>query len=183
MKKWIFNPFTYIAGWQALFIGAIIMTVTLIVAYYSGTHFNGAIDAHVGRHTSFMIYLLEQVIAWGCPVLVFYALAFLLSVSSFRFIDIAGTIALARAPMLLVAVIGFAPALQNVKPDHVDNMVLILGLLMTVPVIWMVALMYNAFAISFNLKGTKAIIGFISGLITAEVLSLILNHLLQQYIH
>jgi uncharacterized membrane protein len=50
-------------------------------------------------------------------------------------------------------------------------------------VIWMITLMYNAFTVSFNLKGTKAIAGFIGGLILAEIVSILLNQLLQHNIH
>ena len=37
--------------------------------------------------------------------------------------------------------------------------------------VWMVALMYRAYAVSCNIKGAKAIITFIVSLIGAEVLS------------
>lgn len=106
MKKWLYNPFTHIAGIQALLVGFIAMLIIVIGAYYGNMHFNGAIDAHFGIHEPFIIYIGEQLIAWGCPVVVFYLLAFFLSNSNFRFIDIAGTIAIARSPMLLIVMIG-----------------------------------------------------------------------------
>jgi hypothetical protein len=179
MKKWIFNPFTFIAGGQALLTGLLFMGATAIIAYYSNAHFNGVLDAHSGLHEHFAVYILEQLIAWVIPVLIFYLLAFLLSDSRFRFIDIAGTIALARAPMLLIAIMFFAPALQGAKPGHINNMILTLSCLMLIPVIWMIALMYNAFTVSFNIKGTKAVAGFIGGLVVSEILAVILNQLLQ----
>jgi predicted nuclease of restriction endonuclease-like RecB superfamily len=37
--------------------------------------------------------------------------------------------------------------------------------------IWMVALMYRAYAVSCNIKGPKAIVTFIIGLIGAEMIS------------
>lgn len=185
MKKWLFNPFTYIAGSKALIVGSIIMLVTLFAAYYGNMHFNGAIDAHFGSPQPFVVYLLEQVIAWGSLVVVFYALAFFLSSSNFRFIDIAGTIAIARAPMFLVAVIGLLSKsyMETSNPNAIDGVVIAIGLLMLLPLIWMIALMYHAFTVSFNLKGTKAVVGFIGGLIFAEIISLLLNKVLQYYIH
>ncbi|MEO6850651.1 MAG: hypothetical protein ABI166_08470 [Mucilaginibacter sp.] len=185
MKKWLYNPFTHIAGIQALILGTIILFVTVTGAYYSNMHFNGAIDAHFGPHEAFVIYLLEQVIAWSCPVVLFYLLAFILSSSNFRFIDIAGTIAIARTPMLLIVVLAFLSKghIQTLNHGTVDSIIMVIGLLMLLPVIWMITLMYNAFTVSFNLKGTKAIVGFIGGLILAEVVSILLNQLLHYYIN
>jgi len=179
MKTWLFNPFTYIAGGRALIIGLIVMTITLSTAFYSNTHFDGAIDAHIGLQAPFLLYVFEQLIAWGSVVLIFFLAGMILSSSRFRFIDIAGTAALARAPMLLVAIAGFIPALHNAKPDHIDNTVIALSFIMLIPIIWLIALLYNAFTISINVKGTKAIAGFITALILAEVLSVSLNHLIQ----
>jgi hypothetical protein len=61
--------------------------------------------------------------------------------------------------MLLVALIGFAPALYNFKEGEINNSIIILAFIMIFPLIWMVALMYNAFTTSLNLKGTKAVAG------------------------
>lgn len=185
MKKWLYNPFLHIAGLQALILGSIIMFITAIGAYYSNIHFNGAIDAHFGPRKDFMIYILEAVVAWSCPVIVFYLLAFALSSSKFRLIDIAGTMAVARMPMLLIVVMAFLSKgyIQTLKPNAVDNLVMAIELLMLLPVIWMITLMYNAFVISFNLKGAKAIGGFIGGLILAEAVSILLNQLLHFYIY
>jgi hypothetical protein len=180
MKTWIFNPFVYIAGWKSLYTGLSFMVLTLIVAFYSGTHFNGALDVHVGWHTAASVYIFEQLIAWGSTVILFFLAAVFLSRSRFRFIDIAGTIALARAPMLLAAIMGFIPVLHSTKPENVSGAVLAFAFLMLIPVIWMIALMFNAFTISSNLKGARGIIGFSIALILAEVSSLFLNQLLRQ---
>lgn len=181
MKTWLFNPFTYVAGFKALVIGFIIMAITLVTAFYSNTHFDGAIDAHIGLQATFPLFVYEQLIAWGSVVFIFFLTGLILSGTRFRFIDIAGTVALARAPMLLVAIAGFIPALHNAKPGHIDNTVIALGLVLIFPIIWFIALLYNAFTTSLNLKGTKAIVGFIVALIMAEILSLSLNHFIQPF--
>lgn len=178
MKTWLINPFTYIAGYTALAIGFLFMTVTLFVAFYSRTHFDGAIDAHIGLAAPFSIYVLEQLIAWGSMVLTCCVVALFIRRSAFRIIDIAGTIALSRAPMLLIAFMGFIPAFHHSKPGEISNIVLLFGLVMIIPVIWMITLMYNAFITSTNIKGTKATIAFITALILAEILSISLNILI-----
>jgi len=179
MKTWLFNPFTYIAGYRALIFGFIFMTVTLVISFYSNTHFDGAIDAHIGFQTPFSVYIAEQIIAWGSVVLTCYLVASIISKSAFRFIDLAGTIALSRAPMLLVSIIAFVPVLQNAKPGQISNTVLLIALVMIIPVIWMITLMFNAFKTSANVKGTRAVVGFIAALILAEILSISLNQIIK----
>lgn len=176
MNTWLLRPFTYIAGSKALLAGWMMMLITSVVAYFSKTHFDGAIDAHIGTTvTPYFIYLLETLLSWGCMVLACYAAAAFFARTSFRLIDIAGTLALARAPLLLVALINFAmPA--TVVPTAITPMVIVLALICLPIFIWMLVLMYQAFSISVNLKGNKAVIIFIITLLVAEVVSKVLMH-------
>lgn len=176
MNTWLLRPFTYIAGSKALLAGWVMMLITSVVAYFSKTHFDGAIDAHVGATmVPYFIYLLEALMAWGCLVLACYAAAAIFARTSFRLIDIAGTLALARAPLLFIALINFAmPA--TVNPTAISPMVIVLALVCLPVFIWMLVLMYQAFSISVNLKGTKAVIIFIAALLVAEVVSKALMH-------
>ncbi len=149
MKKWLFNPFVHIAGTQALLVGMLIMLVITTGAYFTNMHFNGAIDAHFGPAQPFAIFIAEQLIAWVCPVLVLYLIALVVSTSKLRFIDIAGTFAIARAPMLLIVIVAFVTSdhVQKLKPGTIDNTVVIVGLVMLLPSIWMIALLYNAYTV------------------------------------
>ncbi len=165
------NPFRYIAGWKALAIGWVIILATALTAWQSGTHFDGVLDVHLGKGGSLMLYFAEQLVNWLCMVLFFYLSALVLSGRGFRLIDIAGTMAFARAPMLPVAFLGFVippvpDNIQNIEPSY-----LMAGLLALVPVIWMVMWMYQAFITSTNLKGAKAVAGFVITLILAEIAS------------
>jgi hypothetical protein len=111
----------------------------------------------------------------------------IVSHSSFRVIDVLGTQALARWPYLITSVVMFPDANQRVIAYIMSKLtqavpaaaigsvdVLIFGFAMFVTVlmtIWMVALMYRAYAVSCNIKGTAAVITFIVSLTGAEVLS------------
>ncbi|QJB39572.1 hypothetical protein HF324_17585 [Chitinophaga oryzae] len=171
MNTWLLRPFTYIAGSKALLLGWAVMLVTSVVAYFSKTHFDGAIDAHAGATVMpYFIYLLEAVIAWGCMVLACYAAAAIFARSSFRLIDIAGTLALARTPLLAIALINFGmPVVEN--PMDINPTVITLALISLPFFIWMLVLMYQGFSVSVNMKGNKAVIVFIVALIVAEVIS------------
>jgi hypothetical protein len=172
MNPWIFNPFKYIAGSGALMIGWAIMLVTACISFFSKTHFDGVIDAHHAVSISFQwyIYLPEAFIAWGSAVIMFYVAGLIFSGSSIRFIDVAGTMALARWPAIFVALINFA------MPDVIDLHKISAAFIVTalaglIFIVWMIVLMYHAFMVSCNLKGSKAGAVFIIALLVAEVLS------------
>jgi hypothetical protein len=175
MSTWIFNPFKYIAGLKALIIGWAIMLATACVAFLSKTHFDGVIDVHCGLIISLPWYILEQLIAWTSAVIIFYMAGLIFSGSSIRFIDVAGTMALARWPASFVALINFAmPHVNNIH--DISAGFIITALAGLIFVIWMIALMYHAFTVSCNMKGSKATIVFIGALLVAEVFSKIVFH-------
>ncbi len=184
MKKWLFNPFIYLAGTRALVIGLNMMVITAVVGYYSRTHFDGVIDVHSTAFISTLpVHLLEQIIDWGIPTAILYFMGRIFSVSSVRLADVAGTIALARWVMIIPAILGFgihAPATIPQTLNEIMQMItpamIMIGVLTILIVIWMVGLLYNAYTISCNLKGSKAIITFTIGLILAETASFFIMH-------
>ena len=183
MKKWFFNPFIYVAGSKSLLIGWSAMLVTAFIGIYSKTYFDGVLDAHPGDLPLYR-YFIAQLIDWGCGVAMLYTAGRIFSASSIRFIDIAGTHALARWVMIFPAFIGFGitavpdPATHTVKEltDAITPLMIALSLLSTVFLIWMVALMYNAFSVSTNIKGGRAGGIFAIALLVAEIASKIIYH-------
>ncbi len=185
MKKWLFNPFIYIAGEKALIIGWSVMLLTAFICSFSNTHFDGAIDVHSGHATSGIVYFIEPVIDWASLTISLYLFGRFFSQSAVRLIDIAGTIALARWPLIFFSFIGF-----GIKPikqlpitsdpaqilKSIDGLTIALSLFGLVFVIWFIALLYNAFSVSANLKGSKSAWVFIAGLIVAEVISQVALH-------
>lgn len=175
MSKWLFNPFIYIAGQKALLIGLAAITLTGFAAYYSLTHFDGVLDVHIGAHTNAAYYAIEPLVDWACLSAVFYIASVVFSGSRTRWIDVIGTMAFSRLPMLIAAVLAFAqPAnisINNFPPAAIG---IAIGLLLCA--IWMITLMYNGLTVSANLKAPKAIPVFIGGLLLAEVLSKLLLH-------
>ena len=188
----LFNPFREIAGSKALFYGLLAMMVTGITGYFSHTHFPDIVSIkYIPEHLPLGYYFFQQLIIWLVPSIVFYLLAMIGASSSVRIIDVFGTQALARFPYVIAAVTGFSGSMkrfvdyitalvveQNLQAslssfDMVMAIVLIfISLLLAV---WVVALMYNAFRISANLKGAKAIVLFMIGFVAAMVISLYLG--------
>jgi hypothetical protein len=185
MKQWLFNPFIYIAGTKSLIIGWLVMAITACICFFSKTHLTGVIGLQRSEIiVPFIFYFIEVFVDWACLTLIFYFSGLIFSKSAIRFIDVAGTQALARWPMILGAVTGFGikvPANIHNMPVKdltlsISGSMLLFGLLAIILIIWMIALMYQAFKVSCNLKGSKATGVFIGGLIIGQVLSTIILH-------
>ena len=179
MTTWLFNPFTYVAGLKSLLIGWALMLLTAFIAHYSGAHFDGAIDVH-GSSKVFpaWCFFMEQLIAWGSLVITIFLAGLFFSTSSVRFIDVAGTVALARGPLLIIAILHFA--ISQPEMDLVDIVIILIEVVF---IIWMIALLYNAFKVSCNMKGNKAAGLFIVSLVVAEVISKVILHYLYHSIN
>jgi hypothetical protein len=184
MKTWIYNPFEYIAGYKALFIGLAVMLLSTFLGSLNGSHFDGAIDMHIGTHTASFFYYIETFISWFITALIFYLIGIVLSKSSVRPVDVLGTMAFARIPLILTLIAGFFPLTEQLKglnpadpQETAQKIISILPtlLLISAPIvaslIWTITLMFNAYKISCNLKGARLISSFIIGLIAAEILS------------
>ncbi|WP_462318014.1 hypothetical protein [Marinilabilia sp.] len=185
----LFNPFNEIAGSKALFWGLLAMLITGLIGYFSQTHFPDIISIkYIPVGLPLWYYFIQQLVIWLIPSIVFYLLALLGSSSSVRIIDFFGTQALARYPYVLAAITGFSGSMkrfgeyiieiaveQNQEAsissfDLIRYVVIIIVSLLLV--VWLVGLMYNAFRISANLKGAKAVGLFIAGFVISFLLSL-----------
>ena len=187
----IFNPFTKIAGPQSLLIGLLAMIITSVPAYLANVHFDGVLDIHFGMlQNIYPVYLTEALISFLSVVLIFYILGLVFSDSRIRFVDVAGTMAFSRIPLLLIPLFALifpvGNAMQHflfkytgmgqdtaVTGFEVISLIFILILMLAV-LIWYITLMYHAFRISCNLKNPKSVLLFIIGLIAAEIMSKII---------
>jgi hypothetical protein len=172
--KWFINPFERVAGWPALITGLLIMSLTAVSGSIRNIYFDGVLDVHHLHDQNFPLYVvfLMQAIDLLSIFLTVWLAGAIFSESKFRVVDIAGTMALSRAPMLPVTLLGFLPIL----PRYISDMpeVIIFSLTVLVFGVWMVALMYHAFTVSLHLKGRKGTVVFIGTLFIAEVISKIL---------
>lgn len=187
MKKYIFNPFTQIAGIKALLLGILVVILTTLICFFSHTHFDGILDAHFRAETNMAHYFIEGFVDLASVIIVFYLLGLIVAGTRFRFIDIAGTMAFARIPVILTPLFAliFSPERftnymlytflhKGVQAtiNTMDILSFVITTLITIlMVIWMIALMWNAFRICMNSRKPKIVITFIIGLIIAEVIS------------
>ena len=190
MRGLLFRPFRHIAGSNSLLIGLAAILLSGLVGSVSYSHFDGVLDFHTGRRAPMSLFLLEGLVDWLALAVVLFTAGKLLSRTAFRAIDLFGTQAMARWPMLIFAVVALAPPYQRfadslgkqltvaggafsipVSELLIGGMVIVVGLL---SMIWMVTLMYQSYSICCNVRGGRAIVSFVGGLIVAEALSKII---------
>ncbi len=192
MTNFLFNPFKIIAGGRSLLLGLVIMLLTALIAWASNVHFPDIISLKTSPDLP-LTYLLTQTLAnWLVFSTCLFIFALIASPSSIRAIDIFGTQALARFPYLPGALIGFSGTMdrfgqfilsKTIQPDiqstisSLDILVAIVLIIFSLlMLIWMITLMYNAFSISANMKGAKAIVGFIVILILSVIVNQIISY-------
>lgn len=190
MKTWLFNPFERVAGWAALIAGLAILFLTALTAYYGNIHLDGVLDLHVTEGLTLTTCLLEGLINWLSLSAFIYLAGLIFSRSVFRLVDVLGTQALARVPFFfscLVSLLCFnADILHYFEHAFLGrgeavtitagDMALFAGMLLTTlaMTVWAVMLMYRAYSVSCNVKGTKAVLSFIGALLFAEIFSKLL---------
>lgn len=187
LTDWLFRPFKFIAGGKALVLGIAVMAIVSVLGYFSNIHFSGALDIKMGGPAPYFVHACYQAVTWIVLTLTLYITAVFISKSGVRIIDMAGTVALSQAPLILAALWGFLPVahidmgdIRSLQLDELmlelkDNMAFLIlnAFVLFIPVVWKIILLYNAYTISANLKGSKAIGMFILALFIAEILSLV----------
>ena len=186
-STWLFNPFTYVAGWKALLIGLILILLTGYIGSLSNTHFDGVLDTHSGGSAPLWFFLTTGIINWLCMGLILWAFGKKSSKTTFRSIDLFGTQALARWPHLLTAFACMVPAYtrfthtlielsRTQKMPETFNLMdagvfALVVFIMLAVLCWSVRLMYMSYKVSCDPAKGKAIRSFIIGIILAEIVS------------
>ena len=179
----LMNPFNRIAGWQAFGLGLLFILLMGFVGAGNGIAFDGVFDMHMYEITvqqSFLYLAVDLV----CLVLVMWVIGLIVS-KNFRFIDILGTMTLAKAPFLLLAIFGYfttAPAMNAIMKDPyviLQSPSFVIMMALSLPVMaWSIVLIYKALKVSCDLKGSTLTVAFIIGLFVSEIIAKIVIHFL-----
>ena len=189
----LFQPFVRIAGVESLLLGLAVVLLAGWVGSWSGLHFDGVLDAHVGtKAPPLWLFLAEGIIDWLAPAIILYAAGKLLSRTAFRAIDLFGTQALARWPTLLVSLACLAPGFHRFSAQLLEAITKMgadptkfampafsldaavfgaVTLLILVCTVWMAVLMWKSYSHCCNLRGGKSVTVFILCLLAAEAVS------------
>ena len=206
LATWLFNPFHYLAGWGALGVGLAVLAAVSLIGAAGNVHFDGVLDMHMGAHAPMWVFWAESAIDWLVMALLTLLSGMIFSKSRTRVIDAFGTQALARFPTLPMALIMCLPGTRHVTDalarvidspamlgdvqalvrhlvsfgvTPVDWAQFALSLLLAIVLtIWMIVLMYRAWATSCNFSGPGAVGGFVGLLLLGEIVSKVLVYVL-----
>lgn len=177
--EFLLNPFTRIAGWKAFFIG-LLFALLAGLGGLKGIWFDGVLDAHPAPNIPFYWAYVMQAVNIISIAAVMWVVAIIIS-RNFRFVDILGTMTLARAPMLLmVPLIALLSLAAGSDPLVKSTLTLVAGLLVLIVWLWYIVLMYNGMRVSCNVKGWKFAVLFAVGIVIAETVSKVLLSLLMK---
>ena len=180
IARWLFNPFLRIGGEQALVIGTAVIVLTGLLAAAGETHFGGLLRLSIGSSVPLWVPVVEGLVIWAVMSAFFVVVSLLVAPRSVRLVDIAGTQALARAPLVLLALANLPAPVRDANREMAAAIVegrlpppmtasLIAGVLGGVCVVWMVQLMWKAFAASCNQRGGRAVAFFVAVVIAGHV--------------
>ena len=180
VARWLFNPFVRIGGEQALAIGLGVIVVSGLVAAAGDAHFDGLVDMEPGYSVSFWVPVVEGLVAWSVISVLLVLVSRVVAPRTVRLVDIAGTQALARVPLLLAALACVPAPVRNGNQELVAAAAegrlvpptaasLVALLFIGVCVIWMVWLMWKAFAVSCNQRGARAVAIFVVAVVAGEL--------------
>ncbi len=189
-----FNPFHYVAGVHSLIIGVGIIFLVSVIGYFANCRFDGLIDVHIGGvlHAPFWIFIFEGFVNWFAIACVVTISAKIVTKSKYRAIDVFGTMALARYPYSIIAVLSLIPSIARyshyitskflktgmaVSVQPYDAAVFALWLiLIMVLIVFSIILMYRAFSVSCNARGPKAIWYFIVVFFVCEIITKVASY-------
>ena len=166
----LFNPFTRIDGFSALLCGCTLMLLTAAIAAPSGIHFGGTLTIQVVgvRHLTFGLVFSLLLLGWLNAATFFYIAGLFFFKSKIRAVDMYGTFALARAPLLVAALFALLLGMGNidVKPGQMPMEFWIFAVIYFACAMWVIVLCYNAFAVLANVKSKRL---FAAVLIVSEI--------------
>ncbi len=184
------NPFTYVAGWQALGWGLLVLAATIAVAVTGRIHYDGVADMHISPVAALeWFYAFEPVADWLIVAVVFWLAGTLFSRSRQRAIDYFGTTALARLPYLIAGLL-WMPSLLGRFAEPLSKMAgaaeqipeqfmslpglgwFVTGVMLTVALaVWLAVINYFALKESSGMRHGRAMGVFIGAAIVAEIVS------------
>jgi hypothetical protein len=183
IKTWLFNPHYFIAGWQALVLGLIVILASAYVGSLSGNQFDGLLDIHFLPPAPLATLIEEAFFDWFIFAVLIYFGGRMVSGSHIRVLDVLGTQALSRFPSLIsVTVLLFTkPGMMRYyqNPNHfganIPDMATFWGGMIVVILMlaWMLQLMIQAFAVSCNvdLRGMKERAVFWGAVLLGEIIT------------
>lgn len=185
MRTLLLNPFERYNEKQLLISGIVITIMGSMLGFVFNARFDGVIDLHFVKKTSFFTVTLEIIIDVLCLTILLFILGKYINKKT-RFVDILSPVLIARVPFYLLTIFNsnnfmFKKSenlIKTLQSGQIDNpdfndlfIMLLFGLISIGFLIWFVIILYNGFKVATNTKGIKNNIFFAVSIIIAEILS------------
>ncbi|MBN9230949.1 MAG: hypothetical protein J0I93_08870 [Legionella sp.] len=190
-NSWLVNPFQVIAGYEALFLGLVLIIVMSLIGTYAEVYFDGILGFItpynlIAMKPNFLLLIYQNSVAWLVLACTFYVTALLLRQKNQRIIDFLGTVSLARFPILIPLIFTafqkyWSPNLFKAEDlsKGVElhlNVTNTLGwLVMMGSLAWILMTYLFAFKESSGAEGRKLWIGYITSIVIGNILAMILT--------
>jgi hypothetical protein len=176
MTNYLINPYSRIAGFKSLLAGLIGLLLLSFASFKSGTHFYGLSNIDFAKDSRFVFYIFEHLISWFVFAVLAFFFGLSLSKSHVRAIDFLGTSLIAKIPLIFTPILRFIPAFQSFVFQSFE-MYFLIGVYV-ISLAWTIALLFNGYKVSSNLKNNRLIVSFIIGLVVSEIISRVIINLL-----
>ncbi len=183
--SFIGNPFTRIAGMQALAWGLAGMLLSTVICYFANYHYHGLLHFGLAPNSDWYYFLLEHCVVWLIPATLFHLGGLLLSHSRIRLIDSLGTTLFALLPLIISDTIALLPPMQKLQdlalsqtPQQLAEQLqdptmiaMIICSLLIIPVIVLLLFwLLRALQVSCNLKGWRLWATYFTGVIGGDII-------------
>ncbi|WP_437969436.1 YIP1 family protein [Sorangium sp. So ce260] len=165
------NPFERFGG-EAAAVAGLAVAALSVAATRLGVRFDGFLDLHTAPQViPYTTALLEQVLVWPLPALLFWAYARLLR-CRVRIVDFLGVTGLSRAPLALAAIaLGLLAPEPPAGAPRLTPELAVFAVLATLCLVWFLTLLYQAFKNASGLRGAPLIAGLIGLVLVSEIVS------------
>ncbi len=164
--NYLVNPFTRIAGLKSLIAGLTGLLLVSWLSYQTGTHQNGLSNIDFAKDADFVFYLIEHLAGWISVSIFLFISGLILSKTKIRLLDVLGTSSFARIPLVIVPLVRLIPSLRSFV--FLSWEMYLVSAIYLLSAVWTIALLFNGFKISCNLKKERLIVSFIVSLILSE---------------
>jgi len=171
------SPFEWLPMGHALLVAAVVCGASLLLAWLVGVRFDGAIDMHVSGYSApWLTPLLDQLVAWPLFALVLWGASRIVAREG-RFIDFLAVVGVARAPLVLMAVVVVVAfpdpndLLERAMTNPLDPVLLLVVVLAVPFIVWVFVWLYQGFKVASGARGAGLVIGFVTAVVVAEVVA------------
>lgn len=192
MKTLLFKPFEQYSEKLLIFIGLGMTVLGTFLAQVLNSRFDGAFDLHFIEETLLQQAFIDTFINITSLIFFLYGAALIVNRKT-RFVDIITTVTIARIPYYILPLLNMNNKLTDIgtavlksveeDPTAVLSVEILPWLILTTIVtigalVWYITLLYNGYKIASNAKKGSHVPLFIAALLSAEIASKILIHLL-----